>query len=280
MGNGSDEAIVAAGRIILEKGAEMVASMPSFPSYYKSALVNGATVKTSGIRDNGGSDVDEMLSLITDKTKLVFAATPNNPTGGILNEKEVKKLVEMVPDTALLILDEAYYEFAAGKKGFDSLSVMKKRRGPWAIFRTFSKAYGLASLPVGYILCGSKEVYAAFQMARSTFNVNALGQVAAFAALQDEKHMKNIVSKTIKERQRLFEGLLDLRCRPYPSEANFVSAFTPLIATQIVESLAKKQILISRIDAVGFEKCIRVTVGHQDDTDDFLSEMSELLKWA
>lgn len=140
----------------------------------------------------------------------------------------------------MLILDEAYYEFAAGKKGFDYLSVMKKRRGPWAIFRTFSKAYGLAGLRVGYILCGSKEVYAAFQMARCTFNVNDLGQVAAFAALQDEKHMKNIVSKTIKERRRLFEGLLDLGCRPYPSEANFISAFIPLIATQIVESLAKK----------------------------------------
>ena len=117
-------------------------------------------------------------------------------------------------------------------------------------------------------------------MARSTFNVNALGQVAAFAALQDEKHMKNIVSKIIKERQRLFQGLLGLRCRPYPSEANFISALTPLIATQIVESLAKKQILISRIDSVGFEKCIRVTVGHQEDTDTFLFEMSELLKWA
>jgi histidinol-phosphate aminotransferase len=115
-------------------------------------------------------------------------------------------------------------------------------------------------------------------MARSTFNVNALGQVVAFAALQDEKHMKNIVSKTIKERRRLFEGLLDLGSQPYPSEANFISAFTPLIATQIVESLAEKQILISRIYAVGFEKCIRVTFGNQNNTDAFLLEMSELLK--
>ena len=87
MGNGSDEAIVAAGRITLEEGAEMVASMPSFPSYYKSALVNGAT---RSIRDNGASDVGDMLALITDKTKLVFAATPNNPTGGILSEKKLK----------------------------------------------------------------------------------------------------------------------------------------------------------------------------------------------
>ena len=97
MGNGSDEAIVAAGRITLEKGAEMVASMPSFPSYYKSALVNGATVNTSGIRDNGASDVDEMLSLITDKTKLVFAATPNNLTGGILSEKKLKNWLKWFP---------------------------------------------------------------------------------------------------------------------------------------------------------------------------------------
>jgi histidinol-phosphate aminotransferase len=157
MGNGGDEAIVAAGRITLEKGAEMVASMPSFPSYYKSALVNGATLKISGIRDNGANDVGEMLSLITDKTKLVFAATPNNPKGGVLSEKEVKKLVEMVRNTALLILDEAYYEFSAGKKGFDYLSVMKKRRGPWAIFRTFSKTYGLAGLRVGYILSDRRK---------------------------------------------------------------------------------------------------------------------------
>ena len=277
MGNGSDEAIVAAGRITLETGSEMLVSMPSFPSYYKNAIVNGATLLTTGIQENGAIDIDLMLSRITNKTKLVFAATPNNPTGGVLRNEDIERLVEKVPDTALLILDEAYYEFTKYSGVENQLNIMKMRKGPWAVFRTFSKAYGLAGLRVGYILCGSEEVYAGFQLARSTFNVNILAQVAACAALKDERHMQDIVSKTIVERQRIYDGLISLGCKPYPSAANFISAFTPLMANQIKANLAKKRILISQVNAVGFEKCIRVTAGTKADTDAFLSEITKIL---
>ena len=124
----------------------------------------------------------------------------------------------------------------------NQLNIMKMREGPWAVFRTFSKAYGLAGLRVGYILCGSEEVYAGFQLARSTFNVNILAQVAACAALKDERHMQDIVSKTIVERQRIYDGLISLGCRPYPSEANFMSLVSdfPIKENKIVITIKRK----------------------------------------
>ena len=122
MGNGSDEAIVTAGRIALEPGDELIAPVPSFPGYYKCAEINGAKLVPIKVRQDGANDVDAMLAAVTDKTRLVFLATPNNPTGGMLRRDEVRRLVLGVPQTALLILDEAYYEFGIQAGGEDHLA--------------------------------------------------------------------------------------------------------------------------------------------------------------
>lgn len=276
MGNGSDETIVTAGRIALEPGDEVIAPVPSFPGYYKCAAINGATLVPIAVRQDGANDVDAMLAAVTERTRLVFLATPNNPTGGMLRSDEVRRLVLGVPDTALLILDEAYYEFGIHAGGEDHLALMAERAGPWGVFRTFSKAYGLAGIRVGYVLCGSDEIANAFQTARSTFNVNVVAQAGALAALGDQEHMRGIVSATAAERERIASGLKDLGCEPFPSVGNFVAAWSRLPAADVVAALADEGILISRLMSPGYENYIRVTVGTAEDTDALMEALKKI----
>lgn len=277
MGNGSDEAIVSAGRLAVGPGDEVVVPYPSFPSYNSAAALNGGKLVTVPVRADGANDVDAMLKAVTDRTRLVFCATPNNPTGALLTTAEVKRLADGVPDTALLVVDEAYYEFGIHAGGEDHLAMLAGRKGPWAAFRTFSKAFGLAGMRVGYVIAGSDEIAAAFQKVRSTFNVNVVAQAGALAAWNDPEHTLKILDATKRERERLVDGLKALGAEPFPTVANFVSARTHLPAADIVAAMQWRGILIGRLMHKGFENYIRVTVGTAEDTDAFLSALGEIL---
>lgn len=277
MGNGSDEAIVSAGRLSISPGDEVLVPTPSFPSYNAAAVVNGGTLVAVPIKADGSNDVDAMNASVTDRTRLVFAASPNNPTGNVLSREEVERLALGIPATALLVLDEAYYEFGIHNGGEDHLKVMAKRTGPWAVFRTFSKAYGLAGIRVGYILAGSDEIASAFQKMRSMFNVNVVAQAGALAAWHDKDHRHILLEKTRIERERLTAGLIALGAEPFPTVANFVTAKMDRPAADIVAALFEKGVMISRLIHPGYENYIRVTVGSDEDTDGFLAALKDVL---
>lgn len=196
VGHGSDELIVAAGRIVLSPGDEVVVPVPSFPGYSKCAAINGATLVPVKVRQDGAGDTEGMLAAVTAKTRMVFLATPNNPTGAMLTTEEVSAFAHALPATTMLVLDEAYYEYGMHAGGSDHLAALAGTAAPWVAFRTFSKAYGLAGMRVGYALCGSAEVADWFQKVRSTFNVSAVAQAGALAALGDRAHMISIVERT------------------------------------------------------------------------------------
>lgn len=275
--NGSDEALVIAGKVSLAAGDEVVAPIPSFGGYYKAAQINGAVLKTVPVRQDGAADIDALLAAITDRTRLVFMATPNNPTGQMLRSDEVARLAKGVPDDALLVVDEAYYEFGIHAGGDDHLGVLAERTGPWAAFRTFSKAYGLAGARVGYMLAGSDAVADAFQTARSVFNVNAIGQAGALAAYRDVDHMRMILDKTAAERERIVAGLKALGSDPFPTVCNFVAAPMPRPAAEIVQALVPYGIMITRLQAPGYDNYIRITTGLPEDTDALLAALKEIL---
>ena len=277
MGNGSDEAIVSAGRLAVSEGDEVIVPVPSFPSYNNTAALNGGSLVKVPVKADGSNDIDAMIAAATSKTRLVFAASPNNPTGNILTSAEVERLALGVPDTALLILDEAYYEFGIHAGGEDHLDVMRKRSGPWAVFRTFSKAYGLAGIRVGYILAGSDEIASAFQKVRSVFNVNVVAQAGALAAWNDKTHRDMLLEKTRIERERLVAGLTTLGAEPFPTVANFVTARMDRPAAGVVSALLEHGVMIGRLMHPGFENYIRVTVGSPEDTDAFLVALGEVL---
>lgn len=277
LGNGSDELIVAAGRIVLSPGDEIVVPVPSFPSYSKCAALNGAKTVAVKVRQDGAPDTDGMLAAVTERTRIVFLATPNNPTGGILTTDEVAAFAKALPPTTLLVLDEAYYEYGIHGGGTDHLAAIADAAVPWVAFRTFSKAYGLAGMRVGYALCGSDEVTGWFQRVRSTFNVNAVAQAGALAALGDQEHMRSIVERTRVERERLETGLAALGCESFPSVGNYLSSKTPKPAAEVVAEVEKRGIMIGRLMAPGYGDYIRITTGRAEDTDALLAALAEVL---
>ena len=276
-GNGSDELIQLVGVMALEPGTSVVLPAPSFPRYLHAAKVAGATPIVVPVRADGANDVEAMLGAIRTDTKVVYCATPNNPTGAMLDRAALDRLVTGVPASVLLVIDEAYFEFARHAGGPDALEAVARRTGPWAILRTLSKAYGLAGLRVGYGLCADPAIAGAIARVRGTFSVNAIAQAAAIAALEDEAHTRNLLDACARERERLAAGFRRLGCTPLPSAANFVSARLPIPASDAVRELMKCGILVGAIGPAPFERHIRVTIGSAEDTDAFLAALTAIL---
>lgn len=279
MGHGSDELIVQIGRLALAEGDEVLVPTPSFPGYSKCAAVNGAKLLSVAVRQDGAPDVDGMLDAVTERTRLVFLCTPNNPTGGMLTTEEVVRFACGLPASAMLVIDEAYYEYGIHAGGADHLAALAAAAPvvPWASFRTFSKAYGMAGMRVGYALCGSDAVAEAFQKLRSVFNVSAVAQAGALAALQDREHMRSILERTRVERERIAAGLARLGCEVFPSVGNFLAARPPKPAAAVCAAMEAKGVMISRLMAPGFDGYIRITTATADDTDALLAALAEVL---
>jgi histidinol-phosphate/aromatic aminotransferase/cobyric acid decarboxylase-like protein len=157
LGNGSDEILALVCQMALAPGDSAVMPTPSFPRYRLGTRMMGAEPRLVRNRDDGRNDVAGLLGAIDRSTRLVFACTPNNPSGAPLPRDEVRALVEGVPDDVLLVMDEAYYEFDAAEGGEGALDELRRRRGPWLSTRTMSKAYAIAGLRVGYGLASSRE---------------------------------------------------------------------------------------------------------------------------
>lgn len=183
IGAGSNELLFASGEIALDPGDEAVAPDPGFVTYAKiiamrDAIYVGVPVRTDGV-------VDAIMAAVTPSTRLVYVATPNNPTGGMLVQDEAERLIAQLPDHLLLHYDEAYYEFGCHAGGPEALPLLGRRRGPWIVTRTFSKAYSLAGARVGYGIASSREIADAYLKIRINFSVNAIALAGARAALDE-----------------------------------------------------------------------------------------------
>ncbi len=279
LGNGSDELIALVGQMTLERKSSAVLPTPSFPRYLHAAKLAGATPIAVPVDADGANDAASMLKAIRPDTRLVYCATPNNPTGAMLDENRLRAFVAAVPDDVLLALDEAYFEFARHAGGPDAGQVLAAaRRGPWVLLRTLSKAYGIAGLRVGYCVASDATLAEALNRMRGAFNVNVVAQAAALAALGDEAHTRTLVDGCARERERLAAGFRRLGCEPLPSVANFVSARLPMQAAEAVQRLARLGIMVGVVGPAPFERYIRVTVGTGEDTDAVLAALGEVLR--
>lgn len=276
-GAGSDELIHFLCEIALTQGDELVTPAPTFPRYAVSARLLGARPVRTRLTAEGANDAKALAAAVTDKTRIVFCCTPNNPSGAFMTEEALEELVTRVPDSVLLVVDEAYYEFGRHAGAPDVLRALKRRRGPWAVLRTFSKAYGLAALRVGYALCSTDEIADALRKAKLQYNVNTVAQAAALAALEDEDHLARTLDDSAKERARLSAGLAALGIAPFPSAANFVSGLMPFAASTAMEELRKRCILIRDWRDPDHLREIRITLGLSDDTDAVLAALREIL---
>jgi histidinol-phosphate aminotransferase len=279
--NGSDELLMMTGQLVLSPGDEAVAPGPCFVNYPKCVAVQGATPIQVPVRHDGGMDIDATLAAITPRTKLVFVTTPMNPTGTLMQTAEFARLAREIPDHALLVLDEAYYEFGRHEGGEDHLPALRERSGPWIVLRTFSKAYALAGLRLGYALCGSEEVRTAFDQVRVGFNVSRLSQAGAIAALTDPGHTAMILDNNKRERDRMAGALTALGCRVLDSATNFIAVELPCAGQPVISALrAEANIWTQPIAYPGFENFIRISVGNPADTDALLAAFPDILERA
>jgi len=275
-GNGSEE--ILSILLAMTGGGHAVLPVPSFPRYFAVAKFVGNRVTPVPVRADGANDIPAMLAAITPETRIVVVATPNNPTGAMLDAADLERLARGMPAHALLMLDEAYYEFARHAGGPDVLALLKECKAPWAILRTFSKAYGLAGLRIGYAITGDTGLTEAFNRVRGVFNVDSIAQAAALAALGDEAHVRNLLDDCARQRQRLSERFTRAGCPVLPSVANFIAAKMPMPAAEAVKAFAARGIMIGAIGAAPFENHIRLTIGTSEDTDAVLAALGEIVK--
>ncbi|MDW4266738.1 histidinol-phosphate transaminase [Staphylococcus saprophyticus] len=216
-GAGLDEVILMISRAVLTPGDKIVTSEMTFGQYYHNAIVESANVVQVPLQ-NGEFDLDGILSEIDNDTKLVWLCNPNNPTGRYFTHDALRNFLERVPSHIPVIVDEAYVEFATAKDFPDTLALQQEFENAF-LLRTFSKAYGLAGMRIGYVIA-AKEAIEKYNIIRPPFNVGRLSEYAALAALEDQEYLASIRERNAEEREKFFE--LSQSDHFYPSQTNFI----------------------------------------------------------
>jgi histidinol-phosphate aminotransferase len=260
LGAGSVDLCRLAFAATVDAGDEVVFAWPSFEMYPILAQQVGGVAVRVPLQEHG-HDLDAMADAVTDATTLVFVCNPNNPTGTAIDAASMTRFLERVPSDRLVVLDEAYREFVTGDHVPDGLDVLAAHENV-VVLRTFSKAYGLAALRVGYAI-GHPEVIGALRKVAMPFRVNALAQVAALASLGAHDEMRERVDEVIEERERLQAALADLGLAVPRSEANFVWLDVPDAAVALGDFSERQGVVMRVFRDVG----VRVTVGTADEND-------------
>jgi histidinol-phosphate aminotransferase len=276
LGNGSNDVLELAARVFLKPGAAAVYSQHAFAVY---PLVTQA-VGASGISvraHNYGHDLDAMLHAVTPETRIVFIANPNNPTGTLLPAGEVLRFLQRISSDVLMVLDDAYNEYLPGSVKADSVSWLQ-RFPNLLITRTFSKAYGMAGIRVGFGLA-HEEVSGLMNRVRQPFNVNSLGLAGAIAALDDVEFVKRSYALNQAGMLQITTGLRQLGIEYIPSYGNFLSFKLPekYSAKTVNESLLKQGVILRPIGIYEMPQHLRVTVGLESENQKFLSSLETAL---
>jgi histidinol-phosphate aminotransferase len=273
LGNGSNELIELAVRTFVQPGDEVISADPSFVVYKMVTQAAGGTNVIVPCKDLR-HDLERMADRITDRTRLLFIANPNNPTGTMNAKAEMDRFLERVPDTVLVCVDEAYFEYVTRADYPDSLDYVREGKNVLAL-RTFSKIHGLAGLRMGYGITNA-ELVAAMNKVRQPFNTNALGQIGALAALADRKHVEKSVTVNNEGKQFLYKEFDRLGVTYVPTEANFILFQTGLEGQDLYDGLLRKGVIIRPLGG----KRLRVTIGLPEENRRFVAELEALLQGA
>lgn len=275
-GTGSDEIITILCKAFSGQGDEVLYSEFGFLMYPLAALAAGAT-PVKAAEPNRATDLQSMLDAVTEKTKIVFLANPNNPTGYMLGRDEVISFREKLREDILLVIDSAYAEYVTDKNYTDGKDIVAQFENV-IMLRTFSKAYGLSSLRVGWSY-SSAYIADILNRVRGVFNINAPGQVCAAVALSDQGFIAKSVENNTKQRARVSEELKALGLHVYPSGGNFIlfSFGSSEKASAALGFLKERGILLRGMVAYNLPDCIRMTIGTPEDMDAVLKAMKEFL---
>jgi histidinol-phosphate aminotransferase len=275
LGNGSNELIDLICRVFASREEHTVFGHPSFPCYRIGSVAQELRFSAVPLRDDLHWNVDDLLAAVTPETKLLFVSNPNNPTGSYIAKSELERLLRSLPERVLAVIDEAYVEYADAED-FGPATELGHTRERLAILRTFSKAYGLAALRVGYVI-GTPELVTHLNRLRAPFNVGTLGQVAATAALADQAHLRASVEATVRDRGRLRQALDAAGLEVAPSQANFVLVDVQRPGRAVYETLLREGVIV-RAMPPPLQTWIRVTVGKPKENERFLKSLRRVLR--
>lgn len=275
LGNGSDEIIAMLARMCLQPGDEVILPRPSFLMYEICVRCAGSRpvfVNLKGL----GMDLAEMGRRITDRTRLVFICNPNNPTGAMTPRKDFEAFMEDLPDGVMVAVDEAYFEFVRSPDYPDSIAQVKAGR-PVVTLRTFSKAYGLAGLRIGYGVT-TPEIAAILHRVRQPFNANLMAQIGACAALEDSEFLESTRRITHEGLDYLYGALDEMGVRYSPTQANFFLIDVGKDAGEVFEALLRKGVIVRSMAAYGYPTHIRVNAGKPRENERFIQALKAVLE--
>ena len=259
VGLGSSEIIDLASRVLLRPGLDGITSEGTFALFAIAIRASGGKLIQTPMR-NYTFDLDAMAAAVTPQTRVIYIANPNNPTGTAFGHDEFAAFLKKVPGDVLIVLDEAYHEYAARTDLPRSRELFGEYNNILTL-RTFSKVYGLAGLRIGYGI-GHPTLVAEMNKLRTPFNVTSVGQAAALAALDDTDHVQRSVESNRHERQRLFEELRKLGFSPVPSETNFLFVPVGPNAKTLCDELLLEGVIVRPMGWMGFPEAIRISVGN------------------
>lgn len=276
-GNGSEELIAALSRAYLQKGDVVLTVSPSFGLHEIEPMAAGARVVKVPMTDKLEFNIDALEEQLARRPKIVFISSPSNPVGVALALAELERLLDATLPGTLFVLDEAYFELIDSDYP-DGLRVLQNRTGlSWVVLRTFSKAYGLAGLRVGYGVASDAGIARAMRSTLTPFNVNSVAQAAATAALQDEEWMQNVTARIKADRVILTERLRKMGVRVVPSQTNFLFLDLGKDAATVAKALLQKGIIVKPWMEANYTNFLRVSIGTAKDNDRFAQELELLL---
>ena len=280
LGNGSNDVLDMVARVFLGPGCEAVFSQHAFAVYPIVTQAVGARARVAVAHDGtrgpvAGHDLGAMHALVGPDTRVVFIANPNNPTGTWLTDNELHEFITSLPAHVMVVVDEAYFEYVVQEHYTDSV--------PWLeefpnliVTRTFSKAWGLAGLRVGYAV-SRPEVAGLLNRVRQPFNVNSIAQAAALAALDDEAHLQKCVQANLTGLQQLAAGFDALGLSYIESVGNFIAVDTGQRADAVYRSLLQAGVIVRPIANYGLPNHLRVSVGLPDENKRLLAALKKVL---
>jgi histidinol-phosphate aminotransferase len=273
LGNGSNDVLELLVRVFAAPGDEVIYSEHAFAVYPIATKAVGATGVVTPAQAYG-HDLLAMKQAITSRTKLIFIANPNNPTGTWLPLDELKKFIESVPERVVVVLDEAYIEYldevedtVAWLGDYDNL----------VITRTFSKAYGLAGLRIGYAL-SNPEIADLLNRLRQPFNANSLAQAAALAALSDEAYLQQSRTANTAGMQQFIEGFERMGLPFIPSKGNFITVNVQTNAAEVYEELLYQGVIVRPIANYGLPQHLRISIGTEQENKRCLTALTDILR--
>ncbi len=276
LGNGSEGIMAYIARAFMSPGDEVLTSEKTFIGFYIIARSVGANLKLVPLKEDYRFNIDALIEGITDKTKVIYIANPNNPTGTYIKKEEFDHLMSKVPSNILVILDEAYFEFAKQFKNYPDS--MDYRYDNVITLRTFSKAYGLSGVRVGYGF-GNENLISNLSKVKLPFEPNLIAQLGAKGALYDHPHLKRTLENNTTLYRLTFDFLINKQFTPIPSITNFITWKTgsEKASDYLFENLLNLGVIIRPLKANEMPNYVRVSIGTEEEMKHFFEAMNEVL---